>query len=285
MKRLFKVIAALILTIITALCAIEKVYASEYDIKITSPDSVNVGKSFTAYLSLPTDQAHNISALKIIIEYSNDNLNFKGADCPQGETDYCDENGKVTVICLFTDGIPDGDSFLSLSFTARTEQSGSRQKMYFQCTEAVDNSLKSLSVSVTDSLEIEITKSTSDTNPSVRANASKYGDTNGGGKTSSKNVSSKTGAAGSKNSSGRDKSNSKSERQYEEENPDLPSIGYLANNNGKSGYLFAGIGIGFSVVAVIFISYKVGRTDRLKHNTPINEYGEEEKGNGSGQDN
>lgn len=280
MKTQFKVSIALILTIITALCAIEKVYASEYDIKITSPDSVNVGKSFTAYLSLPTDQASNVSALKIIIEYSNDNLNFKGADCPQGETDYYDENGKVTVICLFTDGIPDGESFLSLSFTARTGQNGSRQKIHFQCTEAVDNSLKSLSVDIKDSLDIEITKSTSDKNLSEKVNSSKYGDTNRGGKTSSKNNSSKksgSGASGVKNSRIKDKSNSESEKEYEPDNSDLPSIGYLSNEDGKSGYLLAGIGIGFSVVAVIFISYKIGRTDSKKQNIPDSECGEEEK--------
>lgn len=267
MKKVIKISMTVILTIILSFCTSILASASECDIKISSPDSVNVGRSFVINFSLPNQQAVNISALKIVAKYSGENLNFRSAECAQGEVDYHNENGEVTLICLFTDGIRSGDNFLSLSFTAKTGQDGSKQKLSFQCPEAVDNNLNSMSASITGSINIEITRSNSEKGSSSWVSGSKGNSSKSSEKSSAKSSSSPK--ASSKISGGWYESSTTGvdadmEEPTENIAESLPSIGYLSSDNGKNGYLFAGAGIGLSVAVFIFIAYKIGRADRDK---------------------
>lgn len=262
---------AIILFLISAFFVIftsSTAVASTYGLSAEAPKSVNVGRSFDIQLSADNGQISNICALKIITEFSCENFSVKDIYCNGGEAEYSNENGKLTVICLFNNGIENEKDFLTLSFTAKTGQNSSRQTININCTEAVDNNLNNVNIIVKNSISIDIIKSTSS---NVSENA-KNGSLKLSEKISSKSTSSSNSKRNTVNSKSENK-NSKSSHssnsilesengELQANNTNLPEVGYLSDNNNTTNYVIAGIGIGISVTAIIFISYKIGNKNK-----------------------
>lgn len=245
--------------------------AQQIDISVNTPINVNVGRSFNVNFTV-TNDCGNIAALKFTVKYSDENLSLKGAECAlNGEVKFYAENGTATVICLFSDGLKTPDNFLTLTFTAVTGQSAGTQVIELKCTEAVDTGLNDITVAITEKVEIDIIRSSSE---------AAEGSTQNSQRSSGSNVSSKSSAASSLTSKSQSSAVSRSSAdklkdntsifEFENDNifnefdteDDYPSVGYLLDENSKMKNIFAGIGIGVSVMIILFVTFRIGQMSR-----------------------
>lgn len=266
LKAIILILISIFFVILTSFTAA----AFTYNLYAEAPKNVNVGRSFDIKLSADKDQFNDICALKIIAEFNSDSFSVKDICCNGGEAEYSNENGKLTVICLFNNGVEDKKDFLTFSFTAKTGQNSSSQTINFSCTEAVDTNLNNVDVTVKNNVLIDINKSSSassKTSENTKNSSFKISDKISSKSASSSKSKKNTGSSKSenKNSNAPHSTNSASEAENGESQADdtnLPEVGYLSDNNNTTNYVIAGIGIGVSVAAVIFISYKIGNKNK-----------------------
>ena len=132
------------------------VFAAQAELSAVCPGSVNIGRSFDVTVSM--NGSADIDAIQFSVSYDRNYLSFKSASAVQsGELSTYDENGKLGVIFLKNGVIEKGD-LITLSFTAKTGNSSSRQKISFEFVEAVDSGFNDKKIGMTDSVSIDIIK-------------------------------------------------------------------------------------------------------------------------------
>lgn len=249
------------------------VFAESASIVVEAEESVNVGRSFDVNFNL--DGNIEIYAFMFEIEYNQDYISFRDAIISEqngGEVEFYTEGGVTTVICLFSDSIQSGN-FLTLQFTAKTGNNPSSQTISFKCNQAVDADINDASVNMTENINIEIVKASSNSSTS---SSIKSGSTN---KTTSSN--SKSSATSKNESSSKDKNSSinasnriyadteesyifvESEEGVLNSNSEL-GINYLDKSDSNIKYVMAGAGLTASLFLFLYIAYRMGQASMGK---------------------
>lgn len=257
--HIFKIYSTIILFMLFFNCEIVA-FAAQSGITADCPESVGIGRSFD--ISLSADGAGSVEALSLTVYYDEDALNFKTASCSDGKVSYSEKSGRVKLICLFNSGLGSKSDFLKLSFTAKSGQDSSTQKISFVCDEAVDSNLNYTNIGISEYVSIDIVKASS---------ASSSGRKTGAGSSSSK-VKNNSISSGKKDRSNtvKNKDDSDDEKAEDYHGDDifaqaaddtLPSIGFMAENSPKYGTVIAGIGIGIALSVIVFIAYRLGKAE------------------------
>lgn len=264
--HIFKIYSTIIFFVLFLNCEIVA-FVAQSGITADCPESVGIGRSFD--ISLSAVGAGSVEALSLTVYYDEGALNFKTASCSEGKVSYSEKSGRVKLICLFNSGLESKSDFLKLSFTAKTGQDSSTQKISFVCDEAVDSNLNYTDIGISEYVSIDIVKASS-------ANTA----SSSGRKTSSGSSSSK--AKNSISSGKKDRSNTvKNKDDSDDEKAEdyhsdgivtqdaddtLPSIGFMTDSNPKYGTVIAGIGIGIALSVIVFIAYRLGKAEGKEKN-------------------
>lgn len=242
-------------------------FAIQSELSVSCSDSVNIGRSFDITFSM--NHNTDVRAIQFNAFYDSRYLSFKGVSAVQsGDVDYYDKDGKVGIIFLKSSVIEKGE-VIKLSFTAKTGNSSSKQKISFEFLEAVDNNLNNASVGITDSITINIIKSSD-------SSQSNGGSTKSNNSSSSKSTSSKSSTSSKaiasnsvseKNYSGENRSFYENEEEYDNPNYDeevadwsgFHRIDELSESGDSIRYVMLGAGGMLAVVMVGIICYRLGK--------------------------
>ncbi len=275
----FKIYSAIIL-ILLFYCSEIVAYAAQNGIVADSPESVGIGRSFD--VSFSAVGAGSVEALSLTVYYDEGAFNFKTASCSDGEVSYSEKGGKLKLICLFNNGLESKSDFLKLSFTAKTGQDSSTQKISFVCNEAVDSNLNYTDIGISEYVSIDIVKGSSTNTASSSGRK-----TGAGGSSSKAKKNNSSSGKNTKDKNNRSKAGRNEDNSYDEKAGDyhsdgifaeaaddtIPSIGFMPDNSPKYGTVIAGIGIGIALSAIVFIAYRLGRTEGKREKSSENDSG------------
>lgn len=268
MKRMTVILS--ISLMLAVLCPMS-VSAESVKISAEADESVHIGRSFD--INLKSNNS-DLAAAYIIVSFDFDYLSFKSAKAgTNGEVTVKESDGTVDIICLYSSGLSDED-FLTLTFTAKTGNNSSTQKVFVTCSEAVDVNLNTLSPMNINDIEVDIIKSSSDSADKAYANTSDRT----GSRSQSKNSDSKTSSNSQSNSTDEDLSiNSRTVRSFQEQGSisqnhnrsTLAGEGFITGGSDYGSYIIGGVGT-LAVVVILAAIYTLGKNN-AKRSSAVND--------------
>ncbi|MBQ1517120.1 MAG: hypothetical protein IIZ46_02835 [Clostridia bacterium] len=257
-----KNLIAILTTICVFFCCTINVSAAGGHISANTPETVNIGRSFTVALHLENDKP--VKSVWIRFKFDSEYISFSKVDSPLKCDLYKNKNtGEAEVICLFKETVEQGD-IINMTFTAKTGNDSSIQTIEIELVDAVTNDLEKADLSVDNSVEIYIERksSLSQSDPVSRKSSV----------VSEKSTSSKKFETSSKKIivSSQDKKESDNIHIIEElSDSDIESKYYTSSrsmsealnySDSRIKYILSGAGIAIAVIGILFGMYKLGET-------------------------
>ena len=265
-KRLVMTVT-LIIAIIAILYSSISAYAAQPELIADAPADVAVGRSFDVNFSSDFNKLQDISAIEIKLYFDKNNLSVKGTSTNNGEIKFYDSGGCVTVIALFENGITENSPIFTVTFTAKSGQDNSSQHITAEFIQAVNSSLNDVDFSITEKLNINITRTSSSQSEKNTTQNSKSGPTSRSANSKSSGTSSNSSR---KNSSGSITDSTEKNSDYENTTSSfeddlernygsLPSVGNLNGDSNSVKYMIIGGVLSFCIISVILIAYRIGK--------------------------
>ena len=278
MRKLFASLFVIIVMFIPSVCA----HADGTAFEITSPESVNSGRSFDISIKYVGDEP--LGGVWLETEYDDEYFSFKSFSAENCTSDYENKGGKLSLICLFND--PDNHCReMKMTFTSKTGVPSAKKSFRFNCVQAVTSDLKDTDTTITPSFDINVIRKSDGTdtdNVSSRRKdsdtADKNNNTGTGRSTESKTSSAKSKKESYGKSSGQTKSIAVSSENSKEEMPSesskneysqevsssLNKTMRLYEKESKSELVIAGAVGALAVVGILFGLYKLGKMENRR---------------------